>query len=498
MIDAARAVIAALRLDRWSADDVTRRAHRALSRGVGGFVLFGGEADDVARLCAELRELAERPIWLAADLERGPGQQFAGCSQLPPPAALAAHPDPVQAVELAGTVTGREARRVGLNWVLAPVLDLDVEAENPIVSTRSFGPDPTRVTALGRAWIEACQGSGVAACAKHFPGHGRTRTDSHMELPVVDASREILQADLEPFRGVADCVASVMLGHVAYPALGGDRPATRSPEIVSDLLRRELGFGGLVVTDAMIMSGFGAEPARDAVDAVRAGCDLLLYPEDLDMTIRALAEAADQDATFERRLDEAIQRSEAHLAALPDDVVPGAGEPYSGWAADPEVLCALATATIVDRSAGELGEWDRHAATEVQVVLDDPEPGPVVGHPFGAAFTGHLQASGWNTSLAVDSSTSSDPTVQRIVLLQATPRGWKGRGGLSAEAHDAVHRALMEATRAFPIVFGHPRILEELDRAGACAWAVESVMESAAAEWLERAAGEARRSELET
>jgi beta-glucosidase len=486
MMHAGRAVIAALRLDRWSPEDVTHRARHALSLEVGGFVLFGGEADGVVRLCGELQDAAGRSLWLAADLERGPGQQFAGSSQLPPPAALANHPDPVEAVEMAGSVTGSEARALGLNWVLAPVLDLDVEAENPIVSTRSFGPDPARVAALGRVWIQACQGSGVAACAKHFPGHGRTRTDSHMDLPIVDAHADTLEADLEPFRGVADCVASIMLAHVAYPELGSDRPATRAPEIASALLRERLGFEGLVVTDAMIMAGFGANPGLDAIDAVRAGCDLLLYPEDLEATIRSLSETAESDESFERRLGASIQRSEAHLAALVDERVeeagPGAPAFHPRLGADREALLDLAAATIVDRSAGTLRGWDPRAPTEVRLVLDDPAPEPGVAQDLGVAFTAHLDAAGWNASLCTADTASA---TQRIVLLQATPRGWKGRGGLSKEARDAARQELAGGQRALPIVFGHPRILEELGVAGACAWAVERVMEAAAAAWLD-------------
>ncbi|MXW55942.1 MAG: hypothetical protein F4Z59_04430, partial [Gemmatimonadales bacterium] len=132
--DPARVVIEALRLDRWSPDEVERRADRALALGVGGFILFGGEAERVGRLVERVREDAARPLWIGADLERGAGQQIRGLIELPPPAALAAHGNPGAAVEAAGRVTAREALSVGINWVIAPVLDLDAEPDNPIIA----------------------------------------------------------------------------------------------------------------------------------------------------------------------------------------------------------------------------------------------------------------------------------------------------------------------------------------------------------------------------
>ena len=190
----------AIRLDLWSADEIDRRIDTALEVGVGGFVLFGGDADGVSALTSRARSDAGRDLWMAADLERGAGQQFRGLTELPPPAALAHHDDPLAATHRAAEITAEEALSVGVNWVLAPVLDIDAERKNPIIATRSFGSDPALVTSLGRHWIEACQARGALACAKHFPGHGRTLTDSHAELPVIPAAREALESDLTPFR----------------------------------------------------------------------------------------------------------------------------------------------------------------------------------------------------------------------------------------------------------------------------------------------------------
>jgi len=255
----------------------------ALDLGVGGFIVFGGTVESVRRLTADLLRRAGRPLLVASDLERGAGQQVAGLTQFPPPLALASLGD-ASVVRWAGAVTAQEARAVGINWVFAPVGDLDVLPDNPIVQTRAFGDDPNRVASLVRTWIEGCQGAGALACAKHFPGHGRTAVDSHIALPVVpDAAATLRETDLLPFAiAVESGVASIMTAHVAYPALDPSGvPATLSRPIM-DELRGPLGFDGLVVSDALIMDGAlaGRRESDAAVEAVRAGVDLLLYPND--------------------------------------------------------------------------------------------------------------------------------------------------------------------------------------------------------------------------
>lgn len=337
---AAGIFLEALRLDRASEASIRSRASEALESGAGGFLLFGGEARQVRELVAELRSRAGRPLWIAADLERGPGQQFAGEETLPPPAALARHPDPDRAVRIAGSVTGRRARDLGVDLVLAPVLDLDVEPENPIVGPRSFGGDPEVVARLGALWIEACQEAGVAACAKHFPGHGRTRTDSHAGLPVVEAGREALESDLRPFREVAGRVATMMSAHVAYPSLDAPGPASLEPRVLTGLLRGEMGFSGLVVSDAMNMAGFsdqlrdGGRQVEDegalAVRALLAGCDLLLYPRDLSRAAGAVERAAARSSEVGERLSEALDRSRAVRGAFVEERDGAPRRPGSG------------------------------------------------------------------------------------------------------------------------------------------------------------------------
>lgn len=505
---AGRVLVEALRLDRESLDDARRRAYEALEVGAGGFLVFGGPADEVAGLIGELRQAARRPLWFAADLERGAGQQFEGCATLPPPAALARHPEPAKAVRTAGRVTGAEARELGINWVLAPVLDLDLMAENPIVGTRSFGAEAGLVARLGRIWIEACQAEGPAACAKHFPGHGRTSTDSHLELPVVDLPASELEDELRPFAEVADLVATLMPGHVAYPSLSGAergregaplRPASRDPVLLGSLLRDRLGFRGLVVSDALIMAGFAGsldEEGAAAVQALNAGCDVLLYPAELRATSAALAREAGRDPAFGMRLAEAAGRSEALL----QDRASGTAEARKGFGPDPGP--ELADRCLVERDPGSRGSGggapaplalaaDRRRPLTVSVISDDLDrPGRAA---IGRAFAAELEELGWSVWLEgggnVPDRLGSDQTV---LLLASSPQAFKGRAGLSPEVERRT-REEIEAGAGCLVVFGHVRLLDALGIPGLCAWAAEPVMERAAARWLDRAAAETER-----
>src|SRR5204862_748860 len=266
----------------------------------------------VAALTIALRDTAGRALLLGSDFERGPGQQVKGLTELPPPAALGYLND-LDATHACGQITGAEAQSVGLNWVFAPVCDLDIEPKNPIVQTRSFGADPQRVGAHAAAWIKGCQEHDVIACAKHFPGHGRTTTDSHEGVPVVQApAGELQQTDVAPFvEAVKAGVGSVMPGFVAYPDWDPSGAAAGFSPVILHYLRNTVGFDGLVVTDAFIMGGAtaAAPESQAAVAAVNAGCDMLLYPTDWAGVVRSLEQVSSERAEEGlARYEQAVQR----------------------------------------------------------------------------------------------------------------------------------------------------------------------------------------------
>ena len=444
----------------------------ALAIGVGGFIVFGGTVEAVRRLTADLLRRAGRPLLIASDLERGAGQQVEGLTEFPPPAALAALED-AAVVRWAGAVTAQEARAVGINWVFAPVADLDVLPENPIVQTRAFGADPNRVATFVRSWIEGCQDAGALACAKHFPGHGRTEVDSHVALPVVTEGADTLRAsDLFPFGIAIECgVASIMTAHVAYPALDpSGLPATISPAILGEL-RERLGFDGLVVTDALIMDGalVGRRESDVAVEAIQAGVDLLLYPNDARRVRDALLLALTSGAIPQERLAESLRRYEHAVAAASSPTPPVTRGPFDS-------VDALADALL---EQGLLrGSVPRLAGPLDVVVVDDDLGGP---YPPGP--------SDWTQRALGDELMGRYTGGARVVLVFAEPRAWKGRSGFGPAARDALANSAPDADLI--VLFGHPRLLAELpsDAPVLLAWHRQRLMQEAVARWLRRRVG---------
>jgi beta-glucosidase-like glycosyl hydrolase len=331
MSDQTRADLAQLLIPiiRWTPErgfaDVRPFIEQALALGVGGFQLVGGEQDGVRALAKELQLKSRHPLLIAAELERGAGQQFAGATGLPPLAAITAMGD-LEALRRAARLTAREARTMGVNWNLGPVCDLDLLADNPLIGSRALGNDARTVATLVTAWIEACQAEGVLACAKHFPGIARATHDVHREPTTVDTPADQLkELDLHPFRAaIGGGVASVMTSHVAYPALDSSRvPASLSREILQWLLRQQLKFDNLIVSDVMTLPGVcdGREVPEACVLALRAGCDVLLGPGELGATLDALEAALDDGTLDPERVKHSVRRrlKWAQWASPPND-----------------------------------------------------------------------------------------------------------------------------------------------------------------------------------
>ena len=284
-----------------------------LAARVGPFGIERGKPYATAALINLLQKSARIPLLFAADFERGTAMRLENGTSFPHAMAVAATGRPEDAYTV-GRITAAEARAVGVHWIFAPVADVNSNPENPIINVRSFGEDPARVATFVAAYVRGVEENGALATAKHFPGHGDTVVDSHLDLPLVSSDRAHLEAvELPPFRAAFAAGAStVMTGHLAVPALEPDRgrPATLSPEIIGGLLRRELRFDGLVVTDAMDMGGVARHftPGEAAVQAILAGTDLLLQPPVPEAALAALAEAARSGRLPLGRVNQAVTR----------------------------------------------------------------------------------------------------------------------------------------------------------------------------------------------
>jgi len=294
--------------------------------GIGGVVISIGLPHSYGAKLNALQERAEVPLLVSSDFENGgPGMRInhsyalptllpqGGGTSFPPTMAFGATGDDWFAREY-GRITALEARAVGVHLNFAPVLDVNSNPLNPIINTRSFGEDPQAVARLGAAYLAGAREGGIMTTAKHFPGHGDTKTDSHVELPIVDASRARLEAlELVPFRrAVEEGVDAVMTAHVAVPGvLGPDGPpATLSPYFLTELLREDMGFDGLVLTDAIRMQAISQHygVGESAVLALEAGADIILAPADIWVTLDAVEEAVRSGRMSRERLDASVRR----------------------------------------------------------------------------------------------------------------------------------------------------------------------------------------------
>ena len=273
----------------------------------------GGDPTSGALLVKRMQELAKVPLLITADFEGGVGYQFAGATRFPRGMAIGATGNPQYAYQ-AGKFTAQEAKAMGFSVNFYPVVDVNNNPANPIINIRSFGENPQAVAEFGTAYAKGTQEAGIIATAKHFPGHGDTSVDSHLELPVLNFDRTRLNVvELAPFEAmIKSGVAAFMTAHIALPQLERTPgvPASLSPALTTDLLRKELGFQGLIFTDSLHMhavtTNFGADQA--VVMAIKAGADVALEPLDIPKSFEALKTAVTKGEISEERLNQSVRR----------------------------------------------------------------------------------------------------------------------------------------------------------------------------------------------
>ena len=478
--------------------------YRELSRQVrenrvGGVCWFLSDVYETAELSRRLEAQARIPLLFSADLEAGAGMRFEDVTNWPWPMAVAAGGDPELAYRQ-GRIEAEEARALGISQIYAPVADVVGDPDNPVINVRSYGEDPADVSRYVAAFVRGVQDGGVLATAKHFPGHGATRTDSHRSLPVLDASRESLESEaLPPFKAaIAAGVASVMVGHLSIPSLdtepappragalrdnpytkdpaevtkNGTVPASLSRAAVDGLLRRDLGFSGLVVIDAADMGALTDHFTQGeiAVRAILAGADQIPKLADTDAAINAVKEAVRTGRISRERLDRSVERILAAKAR--------AGAP----APDPARIFRLVDSpehravaeeiarkglTLVREQAGALPLT--RAARVAHLIVADALDSKVADdlrreldrrlEHLPETFVLDPRSSDADLKTAIEGASRADATLVSLFV-----RFQSGRGRIAAPplARPALEGIRMRGGRIVAVSFGSPYVAREL------------------------------------
>jgi beta-N-acetylhexosaminidase len=301
---------------------------------VGGIIVFAGGLYETVHFINRMQENAKIPLLISSDFETGVGMRFDETVNFPWNMAVAATNNP-ELARRQGEIVGREAKALGVYQVFAPVVDVNNNADNPVINTRSYGENPDDVARFAVAFTNGLQSQHILATAKHFPGHGDTNVDSHRGLPIIDVSKQRLDSlELVPFKAVINAgIGSVMIAHIGLPQIDSTQikplkqsvnldtdaafatenatlPSTLSPLINTNILRKELGFDGLTVTDAMSMSGLTQYFNQDeaAVRAFLAGADILEKPADYELALKGLREAVNSGRISQERLNESVKK----------------------------------------------------------------------------------------------------------------------------------------------------------------------------------------------
>ena len=395
---------------------------------VGGISILGrniSTPDQIAATINELQQLSELPLFISADQEGGMVTRFKYPFAIFPGNMALGATRSVEHCRRAAQAIAKELAAVGVNFNFAPCVDVNINPDNPIIGVRSYGESPEAVAEFGRAAIEGYQSTGVLACAKHFPGHGDTSIDTHLGLPVIPYDRERLDAvELPPFRAAIEAgVASIMTSHIAFTVLDGEAPATLSKPIITGLLRGEMGYDGLVITDCLEMKAIADKygPADTAILSVQAGLDILLAGHTLNFQRQmrdGLMKAVESGVISEERIDESVAR------------ILAAKRKYGLASRRVTDVAALKSAI----GSAEIRELEREIA-ENAVTLVRNEDGllplhlaksdkiAVVGmHPATEAFAGAIRAHHANTEHVRISTSPTKDDMSKVDALTKTSK----------------------------------------------------------------------------
>jgi beta-N-acetylhexosaminidase len=434
---------------------------KLVRKGIGGFIIFGGKKEDVRYFIDRIQSISEIPLFIASDIEQGVGQQIQGNTIFPRQMAVAAaidrnRPEDVSILRDAIKAIADEARYIGINMPLIPVLDVNRNPDNPIICTRAFSDNPKDVTWFGSEYIRIIESSGLISCAKHFPGHGDTALDSHILLPVINKSYEdLMNVDILPFqKAINTGVSSIMIGHLSIPSIDYE-PASISKKMITNILRTELGFEGVILTDALNMNAL--KNIEDVpVKCIKAGADILLHPVDVDLTVEELLYAVESKELTEEQIDAAVTRILKTKVKVRGELK-GVGVDYQRH----EILSSQVTdmsITLVKNTPGLLPILDEN---KIHIVLAGDDK-----FFESSLFRSYFKNASIPSHHILEKETKggfSDKIA--IFAIFTSIAAWKGSSGIDDDEKNRINELIRNAKNSIVISFGSPYVLRHFQEA---------------------------------
>ncbi len=436
-----------------------------VKRGIGGFIVFGGKRESLRRYISCLQSEAEGQLFIASDIEWGLARQIEDTTRFPCQMALASalYPDDESLLIDALACIAQECLYVGINMPLIPVLDVNCNPDNPIISTRAFSDKPEVVAWFAERYTKVFSKHGLIIAGKHFPGHGDTSVDSHIDMPVINkTAAELMEWDIAPFMRAIDFgIGCLMVGHLQIPSLDDQYPASLSRRIITNLLRDKMGFQGLVITDAMNMK---ALRHYDDIYAkcIMAGADIILHPDNFDDCLVELELNLDRGQVTAEAIDRALNNIKGAKSLLSS--INTAPVDFNAHAVIAASIYARSITAIKSEegllpleSQGQydlyiLGEFNRYDITVLT-----------------AGFRGRV---------FFDVSALRNANCPIVVALFTTVSAWHGTSGISSEVRSAVTELIKGAQKSILISFGSPYILRFFPKAHALISAYEPSAEA--------------------
>ncbi len=475
--------IAQLIIARLDGDDINRKFkyyESLVKKGIGGFIIFGGKLKQVKNGIKKLQKSAEVTLFIASDLEQGLGQQIEGGTLFPPAMAVSQavnleNKNNVKLLRKVVSIIAREAKAVGVNLIFSPVLDVNTNPKNPIICTRAFSDNPGKVAWFGQEFIKGFQKHGLIACGKHFPGHGDTIKDSHLSLPVVKAGISRLQSvELYPFsKAIKAGVKMVMMGHLKVPAIDSRYASSLSKKTIQGLLKEEMKFKGLVITDAMNMHAVKESVAsgdrstsrrpmqreeKACLTALNAGADILLHPGKPEKIINYLNSQRDKvmpavEKSFQRVIKVKKELSKVDSSRLTVDSI----GTKSHWKTAEE---------LTQKSIRIKNKLKKFKKTPVVLILDDDNS------KSGGIFIKEIRKHHPKAkSVYVDNNYRGNvktllTSVSGKTLIAAVfskTSAWKGRSWLSRKLEDILKKTLKASEHSVIVSFCCPYMLSDIN-----------------------------------